>query len=443
MHSLRSFSMRAAVAAMAIAVAPAALAGPNGTVLSNNIKDADNSTGQDSTKGSGVKTPHLQNGAVTSLKLAAGAVDPTALATAAVTSAKLASSSVTTTAIATGAVTAAKLAPAAVGTAAIADGAVTDAKITGPISGSKLGAHTHVTADVTGLDAALAAKANRYASVVVVSLDGNGDYSDLATALNAVYYSQSPVLVKLLPGTYEAPDILQLGQYVTLEGSGEDTTWVNLSSDGWRNYGMMLDAGAQLRRLSINSVNIVTTLYLGAGTKSLRLEHVTVVVGWTRPTPDSVIAIGNIDNQSRTIDVDHVTVEMNGAAPNTAFSMATAFESVPTSPGFLRIRDSSFQISGAQIGIGIANTVLDMDRTDVTVSAGWGLIADLGSTIRNSHISGAAQLSNSTVSFSELNGGVSGTGASLVYTGVSSSIAPGVAKCIGVYDANLAPVTCQ
>jgi hypothetical protein len=125
-----------------VALAPSSvLAGPTGSVLSANLKDADGSTGQDSTRGAGVKTPHLQNSAVTTLK--------------------------------------------------IADGAVTDAKISGPISGAKISTsglnadmvdgkhaselapavHVHSQSDVAGLAAALAGKSNKYGKVAVVAME--------------------------------------------------------------------------------------------------------------------------------------------------------------------------------------------------------------------------------------------------------------------------------
>jgi hypothetical protein len=77
-------------------------------VTSADIKEADGTSGQNTNTGSGVKTDHIQNGAVTTSKLAAGAVTTSALAAGAVASDK------------------------------IAAGAVSDVNITGPISASKI-----------------------------------------------------------------------------------------------------------------------------------------------------------------------------------------------------------------------------------------------------------------------------------------------------------------
>ena len=76
-----------------------------------------------------VTTPKLANGAVTAAMLADGAVTTPKLANGAVTSAKLADGAVTTPKLANGAVTSAKIADGAVGSAQIADGVVTAGKI--------------------------------------------------------------------------------------------------------------------------------------------------------------------------------------------------------------------------------------------------------------------------------------------------------------------------
>jgi hypothetical protein len=142
MKTMSNRTLGAAVAACALAIAPAAaFAGPNGTVLSKDIKDADGTSGQTTTTGSGVKTNHIQNGAVTSAKIA-GADGTSGQSTTtgtgvktghiqnlAVTTAKIADGAVTAAKLAPGAVGSAAIAPGSVGTAQIADGAVTAAKI--------------------------------------------------------------------------------------------------------------------------------------------------------------------------------------------------------------------------------------------------------------------------------------------------------------------------
>jgi hypothetical protein len=108
-------------------------------IESQHIKEADGTSGQDTNTGSGVKTGHIQDGAVTTSK--------------------------------------------------IFDGAVTDAKITGPISGTKISS-TGLDADtVDGKHASDFAPANHthyHGGVAVVAKSG-GDYTSPLTAMVSAY----------------------------------------------------------------------------------------------------------------------------------------------------------------------------------------------------------------------------------------------------------------
>src|SRR5512139_236134 len=190
-------------------------------VTSQKIKEADGTSGQNTNSGSGVKTGHIQDGAVTTSKIAVSAV----------------TSSV------------------------IASGAVTNAKITGPISAAKISStglnadtvdgkhaadlapavHAHPTSQVTGLDAALAGKAEvlhnhdnlyqqKYGRVAVVAQTG-GDYtSPYDAAINYMDwcptpYAGNPCLIKVMPGVYDiGATAVYLPPYIDLEGSGENVT---------------------------------------------------------------------------------------------------------------------------------------------------------------------------------------------------------------------------
>jgi len=88
------------------------------SIYSNEIREADGTSGQNTNAGSGIKTGHIQNGAVTSVEIRDGAV----------TSVDIQNGAVTSVDIQNGAVTSVK----------IQNGAVNDEKITGPISGSKI-----------------------------------------------------------------------------------------------------------------------------------------------------------------------------------------------------------------------------------------------------------------------------------------------------------------
>jgi len=66
--------LRTMVAAGVMTLAGAANAQSNDSILSRHIKEADGTTGQDTNSGAGVKTGHLQDGAVNAAKIAAGAI---------------------------------------------------------------------------------------------------------------------------------------------------------------------------------------------------------------------------------------------------------------------------------------------------------------------------------------------------------------------------------
>jgi pectin methylesterase-like acyl-CoA thioesterase len=145
------------------------------SVLSQGIKEADGTTGQDTNSGSGVKTGHIQ------------------------------------------------------------DGAVTDSKITGPISSLKIstsglnadmvdGKHAADFADVNHSHDSLYQK--KYENVLVVAKSG-GDFADPVAAINSISdaYAENPYLIKIMPGIYDiGSNTIYMKEYVDIEGSGENVT---------------------------------------------------------------------------------------------------------------------------------------------------------------------------------------------------------------------------
>jgi hypothetical protein len=151
----------------------------NNEVLSAHIREADGTFGQDPNIGSGIKTRHLQDDAVTSLKIKNysvkawdlgpesvttgkirdGNVNTVDIADSAVTGAKIANDSITshdiadgtigTVDLADGGVTSADLADGGIGTVDLADGAVTTSKLAyDSVSGGKIINGTIVTEDI-------------------------------------------------------------------------------------------------------------------------------------------------------------------------------------------------------------------------------------------------------------------------------------------------------
>lgn len=177
-------------------------------VLSQHIRDADGTSGQDTGIGSGVKSGHIQDGAVTTPK--------------------------------------------------IAPGAVTDAQISGPISASKISSAGLNADTVDGVDSSSLAR--RHVNVVVVSKDGLGDYPDPASAMNAIADASAanPYLIKVMPGDYDLGlhGQIWMKPYVDIEGSGRGVTRVFATNDGWSPGGVIVMTNAvpnEVRDITVES----------------------------------------------------------------------------------------------------------------------------------------------------------------------------------------------
>lgn len=146
-----------------------------------------------------IKTPKIADGAVTNEKLGAWSVNTPNIVDYAITDIKITS----------GAVTASK----------IADGAVTDAKISGPISAGKI---------------------ERPSNVINVAQSG-GDFTSITSALASLPDpNTSPVLIRVMPGTYSEGGMLMKSN-VALQGAGREATVIDLKG------------GALLMNLTVNN----------------------------------------------------------------------------------------------------------------------------------------------------------------------------------------------
>lgn len=396
-------------------------------VLSQHIKEADGTSGQDTNSGSGIKTGHIQ------------------------------------------------------------DGAVTDAKITGPISGSKLGAHSHSGNDITsgtvaearidtaiardneimptvlandgdssGLDADLldgqhasafassthnhdAMYQKKYAKVAVVAQSG-GDYTDPVTAMNNLSTwcgtpsATNPCLLKIMPGVYNiGTNRLQMQQYVDIEGSGENTTKITGNIDG---FGVVSGASnAEIRFLTIESKQ--TGGYFGLAISntgaSPKITNVTAIASGGNYTNYGIINGGN----SAPI-IMNATIIVSGA-PYDAYGILNT----GTSPSPI-ITNVTVNVSGGwndRYVYGIYNVQearATIRNVTVTASSPRGLsmgIRNEGNPITKidqSVITGQYAVYNST-----------GATTYIGYTRLDNPVYNGgILKCIGVYDSNYDSITC-
>jgi len=155
------------VTLLILAVAMPVFALVNDSIESQDIKEADGTSGQDTDSGSGIKTGHIQDSAVTTNK--------------------------------------------------IADGAVTDTKLSGTISASKIE------------DGVFQKKYANVVVVAKSGGDYTSPVSALSAITDAS--SSNPYLVKVMPGLYDlGTSSLQMKSYVDLEGSGPDSTIITTSN---------------------------------------------------------------------------------------------------------------------------------------------------------------------------------------------------------------------
>jgi hypothetical protein len=183
MHHAHSRLTKLVVLSICLAASPVAFAQTADSILSRHIKEGDN-LGQDTNNGSGIKTGHINNGAVTNAKLAAGAV----------TSDKI-----------TGPLPASLVNPSGLN-ADLLDG--------NHASAFAAAVHTH------------AQYRARNSKVLVVAADGSGDYTSLAAAMAAITDASSanPYLIKIGPGDFQVAPNWQAKSYVDIEGSGQGIT---------------------------------------------------------------------------------------------------------------------------------------------------------------------------------------------------------------------------
>lgn len=385
-------------------------------VYSKDIVPSDGTTGQTLTTGSGVKTGHIQNEAVTAAKIANGAVT----------------------------------------TAKVADGAVTDAKISGIISTGKLNVGTTAGTVAAGDHNHDGIYQKNYANVIVVAKSG-GDYTDPSQAVQDILNSGSPsatntYLVKIMPGTYDVGNrFVLIGDYIDIEGSGEGVTKITgteqavLYSSG--------SVGSTVRNLTVESHHPNYPRAVAVATPmTVTFEKVTMVAeGGTSPSAfyvgyggsaiikDSTIKAAsglygnsgiqtNSFNGNVTLQLKRVKVVVDGG---TGINLSNG--------GTYTVDDSVITVNGSgwmAYGLNINGGSLEITNSaiDVFGNQAFGLTTSVPVKIRGSRIKATA--TGTVPPATSINTDTGGT----VYVGGSQLETPisgtGVVKCVASYNAN-------
>jgi len=93
--------------------------------------------------------------------------------------------------------------------------------------------------------------AAHYANVIVVAKSG-GDFTDPVAAVNSISdaSASNPYLIKIMPGTYEIGSNITMKNHVSIEGSGQETTYINATYSTPYSSGGSLVVAANNSRIS-------------------------------------------------------------------------------------------------------------------------------------------------------------------------------------------------
>ncbi len=410
----------------------------NDEVTSVKLKEADGTSGQNTNSGSGVKTGHIQDGAVTAAK--------------------------------------------------IADGAVTDAKITGPISAAKISTsglnadfldgmhaidfspavHSHDQSQVTGLNAALAGKADvghnhdtlyqRKISKVAIVAPADGDYTSPVAAMNALSTwcgtpsASNRCLVRIQPGIYDlAGGALLTQPYVDVEGSGENATVIKSGTAVVQSAD-----NVEIRFLTVESTGGASSssaIYVAGSSK---LTHVTARAAGGQSSNIGIdIRYGSPVLTDITVDLQGEFATNWGIISGTNNGNTVTMKNVLISVGNGNFNYGIGGYSGKTILNNVSTTVYPGPNTPSMPGNSYGIWSSGGTiSIANSYITAVSfgmstsvptSIQNSTIKGNDYSfWATSGVDAKLAATQLDGTIYPQTAglKCISVYDANYSPVTC-
>lgn len=281
-------------------------------------------------------------------------------------------------------------------------------------------------------------QATPYANVIVVA-KGGGDFTDPVAAMNSITNASATntFLIKIMPGTYDigytTTSHLTLKSFVDIEGSGEGVTKIR----GTATYGsgstsavVVADntvSNCEVRFLTIEAVDDSAILNGGNGDfvvavsskGALKLTHVTVLATEGRQAFGVNLTGGKLTMNDSTVISDNISTAVPTDARAVVALGTLAVYEISNSTLIARGGNDSVGITGGGVGSVVKGST-------IKVLLPWGYPNMWSYAVMNgSNVALAnTQLVISPASYGDLFVNTTGE------------------KCIGVYDANYAPVTC-